>query len=306
MSEKPVNPNRRKFIKSILGLGSVLETSARANVPVKQEEKFFWADLSTGNIGFPTGLDVPMARPGSVMKVISAAALLEEGAINPNESIECTGYFQHREKGYKCPLAHGMLSVEEALAQSCNVYFAKASCRLGSHTLLGYAEKFGLNTPISDQPSGSFPERESVEDDVVPYALGLSKQVKPSALQLLRVAALVAGGGNVPFLKSAEKFDLKGEAFKLQLSDTTFDSLAEGMRRAARSGTARHLDPEDKLKLAVKTGTVGHGKKFKSWIIGFFPFDNPKHAFSLFAPVGTSHDSAVPLAARRLLSVEWP
>lgn len=306
MSDKPVNPNRRKFIKSILGLGSVLETSARASVPVKQDEKFFWADIKTGNIGFPTGLDVPVARPGSVMKLVTAATLLEEGALNPNEQIECTGFFNYREKGYKCPLAHGQLSVEEALAQSCNVYFAKAATRLGSHTLLGYAKRFGLNDSVNEQPSGSFPADEAVEDDVVPYALGLNRELKPSALQLLRVAALIACHGKVPFLKSAEKFELQGEPFSLKLSDTTFKSLGEGMRNAARSGTARHIDPEDQLKLAVKTGTVGHGKKFKSWIIGYFPFDEPKHAFALFAPVGTSHDSAVPLASKRLLSVEWP
>ena len=122
----------------------------------------------------------------------------------------------------------------------------------------------------------------------------------------MRVAALIGGNGKIPLLRSAEMADIKGNPIELSLKEETFARLKEGMRLAAKNGTAQAIDPEDKLSLAVKTGTVSHGNKFESWIIGFFPFENPKHAFCLFAPVGTSHDSAVPLASKRLLSVDWP
>lgn len=306
---KPKDLNRRRFIKSMFGFGSgsMLETGAQAKEPVKQDEKFFWADLDNGNIGFPTGLDIPVQRPGSVMKLVTAACVLEEGALNPNEKIECTGLAQFGWQKYKCPKAHGLLSVEEALALSCNVYFAKVSSRVGSGTLLGYAEKFLLDKPVSGQPPGEFPDPDKISDSVADYGLGLDKHLRPSALQLLRLSALIARDGDIPHLRSAEMADMKGEAIKLDLSPETFRRLKQGMRLAAsKGGTAEAIDPANKLHLAVKTGTVGHGNKFQSWIIGFFPYEKPRHAFSLFAPVGTSHDSAVPLAGKRLLAVQWP
>lgn len=300
----PKSPNRRRFIKSLLGLGGVIEASAEAREPVKQDEKFFWADLKVGNIGFPTGLSVPSTRPGSIMKLITAASLIEEGIYNPNELIECTGFTQTKWSKYSCPKAHGKLTLEKAIGLSCNVYFAIVSKKLRSQTVLGYARQFGLDQPISGQQSGEFPTQ--VDENSTNYCLGLHKQLKPNALQLLRVAALIGANGEIPYLRSAEMADMKGEPFRIDLKEETLTRLKEGMRLAAQIGTAKNLDKEDKLKLAVKTGTVGHGNKFESWIIGYFPFDEPKHAFSLFAPVGTSHDSAVPLASKRLLSVDWP
>ena len=176
MNDTPKNPNRRRFIKSLLGLGGVIEASAEAKEPVKQDEKFFWADLNTGNIGFPTGLSVPADRPGSIMKLVTAASLIEEGAYNPNELVECTGFTQTKWSKYKCPKAHGKLTIENAIALSCNVYFATVSKMLKSETLLGYARQFGLDKPISGQPSGAFPK--SGEDDVTSYCLGLNRELK--------------------------------------------------------------------------------------------------------------------------------
>ena len=314
--ELPVNPNRRRFLKSILGIGGALEAEASVEARVKpatkkplinMEEKFFWADLKNGNIGFPTGLMLPSGRPGSIMKLITAAALLEEGTLSANEIIECRGAYKPKlaRDRIACPKAHGELRVEEALGLSCNVYFATLAERLRPGTFLAYARAFGLDKPVSEFKNFAFPETFR-DDEIVSVCIGLNEAFKPDALQLLRVAALVGCNGEVPFLKDAQRIDLKGESFKLNLKNETFSRLKKGMRYALLKGTAECMDPEDRLKLAVKTGTVGHGKKFESWIIGFFPYDKPKYAFSLFAPVGVSHDSAVPLAARRLLSVEWP
>lgn len=311
--DTPINPNRRRFLKSILGIGGALEAEANVEAkaakktPVKQDEKFFWADLKNGNIGFPTGLTLPCGRPGSIMKLVTAASVLEEGALSLNENIECRGFYKPKffPERVKCPKAHGELKVEQAIALSCNVYFAKVGERLKVGTFLGYAKKFGLDSPVAAMGTGGFPDTAD-DDDIVSYCIGLNEKVRPNALQLLRIAALIGCNGEIPFLKDAQDIELKGEPMKLDLKEDTFNRLKIGMRKATEIGTAEGIDPEDKLMLAVKTGTVGHGKKFESWIIGFFPFDKPKYAFSLFAPVGVSHDSAVPLAGKRLLSVEWP
>ena len=78
---------RRGFLKSILGLKvaekSVAPVQAKPSAPI-----FFWADLKTGQVGFPTGFALGSGMPGSVMKLVAVAALNENGLINPNHTVE--------------------------------------------------------------------------------------------------------------------------------------------------------------------------------------------------------------------------
>lgn len=306
--EQPERPGRRRFLKSIFGLGSAIEVAhAEPAEAAPAGGAFFWADLKNGNIGFPSGLKVPHSRPASVMKLVTAACILEEGIFNPNETEECTGSTTVGPDTFHCRHPHGIVTIEEAIGKSCNVFFAKATRRTGPASIIEYARIFGLDNPVAGFKSGAFPDK-PVSTTAV-YALGLSADMKPNALQLLRLAAIFATEGNVPPLKNAgmhEADDRSIKPFTVKLRDTTFKRIRRGMVLAGQEGTAQGLDPEHKLKIAGKTGTVPHGKKFESWVIGYFPHDNPRHAFCLYAPAGTSHDSAVPQAGEKLLSVEWP
>lgn len=309
----PESKGRRRFLKSIFGLGSALETGSEASAsPVRKkrpvrsssEDAFFWADLKLGNIGFPSGLKVPTCRPGSVMKLITAACLLEEGAFNPNETIECTGVVRVDGGVYRCPVAHGRVSIERAIGLSCNSFFAKASKKIGPMSIVEYARLFGLNTPIVGYGAAKFPA--SPSSSTAEYALGLSNSLVPNALQLLRVSALIALAGNTPSFRNAGMLEDPDPPFSISLRDSTFERIRNGMILSAREGTAEKIDPERRLSIACKTGTVPHGKKFQSWVTGYFPYNSPKHAFCLYSASGTSHDSAVPKARKQLLGVEWP
>ncbi len=116
---------------------------------------------------------------------------------------------------------------------------------------------------------------------------------------------MVATRGNVPHMHSAEAFEENQPPFKFELSEPTWKHVAAGMKLCVREGTARQLDPEDKLHIAAKTGSVHHGKQFQSWVTGYFPFESPEHAFCIWSPVGTSQDAAVPYAKKVLLSTNW-
>lgn len=314
-SEQPENPDRRRFLKSIFGLGSAFEVSqaepaeaagpSEASVP--SGGIFFWGDLKNGNVGFPSGLKVPHTRPGSVMKLVTAACLLEEGLFNPNETAECRGTIVIGPDSFHCGEAHGIVNIEQAIARSCNVFFAKAVQKTGPAAIIDYARKFGFDTPVAGFKGGAFPTKPKFPTAI--YALGLADDLQPNALQLLRLAAIFATEGQVPALKNAGMFDTNDQSvkpFTLELKEMTFRHIRDGMVMACQTGTAAELDPNHKLKIAAKTGTVARGKKFESWVTGYFPHDKPKHAFCLYAPVGTSHDSAIPQAREQLLSVEWP
>lgn len=294
---------RRQFLKSILGLGGVIETKA-AEAAGMSAGSFIWTSLKTGQVGFPTGTEMKRGLPGSLMKLICAAAIRDMNLLPGNVTFECRGSILVRNVQYSCQTAHGRLDLVQAIAHSCNVFFAQAASSVSPALLLSYARKFGLDRSVAGFPSGAFPEE--AHGDSQSYALGLSEDLQPQPLQILQLSALIATRGHLPALHSAEDLSAQYSSPEVILSPAAWDLLREGMRFACRAGTGRELDPEDKLQLAIKTGTAPHGKTFQSWITGYFPADAPRHAFCARAPVGTSQTSAVPLARRFLFAQEWP
>jgi cell division protein FtsI/penicillin-binding protein 2 len=304
---------RRGFLRSLFGLTTVVEgrlaESAEASEARARQRathitgEWFWTNIRTGQIGFPTGLSTRQNRPGSVMKIVTAAALLEEKLVSPNETVDCAGSWTAKNDKVSCQLAHGPLNLEHALGKSCNVYFATMASRLNGHVFGRYAKMFGLDTAVANARAGSFPA--TFADDSFAYVLGLAEDLKPDALQLLRLSSIVATRGNVPHMHSAEDFEENKPPFVLKLSDLTWNQISGGMQLCVREGTARLLDPENKLHIAAKTGTANHGNQFQSWITGYFPFEAPEHAFCIWSPAGTSQDAAVPYAKKVLLSTTW-
>lgn len=302
------NIDRRGFIRSLFGITGALPV-AQQIAEAKGQTSFFWCNFRTGHVGFPTGLSVPTERPGSLMKLVAAAALIDEGLAHGNEIFECTGTYNVGKEAVHCQNAHGKIDIVQAIGRSCNIYFAQATKRLTPRAFLAKAAQFGLDKPCAGIPSGPFPLK-PVESNSLHYVLGLAPDFQPNALQLLRLAALIAiaPGGKLPVLYSAENIELP-EKEKPMTSPLTTEShriLSAGMRLSVTEGTARKLDSEDQLKIAAKTGTTPHGNKFQSYVIGYFPFDKPGHAFALYAPSGTSQDSAVPKAKEFLFSTTWP
>jgi cell division protein FtsI/penicillin-binding protein 2 len=242
-----------------LGSTAIEQPSDAKELP-RQEPSFFWCDLKTGFIGFPSGLNLPRVMPGSLMKIVAAAALNEQHLINPNETFDCHGHFSVHKETFHCQFPHGPVDLVKAIAFSCNCFFAHASARLPAKLFLEYARKLGLADAVAKIPSGPFPTETA--DASLTFVLGLNPAMQPNAIQIMRMSALV--------------------------------------------GTAKKLDPENKLHIACKTGTSMHGKKFQSWVTGYFPYDAPKHAFCLCAPAGTSQEAAVPQAHAKLFETEWP
>ncbi len=307
-SEKSVL-GRRHFLRSLFGLGTVFDSlpAAEAKKPVVSPGsfRFFWADLRTGQMGFPSGQVIPEGMPGSVMKLVTAAALLESRTLKPDDKFECTGtYVCSARESVHCLYPHGMIDLPHALGLSCNDYFAHAAKHLSANVLLQYGRDFGLDQFVGSFAGGKFPSHP--EHPAWKYALGLAPDVQPTALQIMRMAGLVANKGTVPYLHSAEEPDAKGIPFELKLSSGTFTVLREGMEMACRQGTGKKLDPSNKLHVALKTGTTPHGQAFQSWVTGYFPWDSPRYAFCLRSQAGTSYEQAIPALKGYLFGTDWP
>jgi len=84
--------------------------------------------------------------PGSTFKLLVALAALEKGIISPQTPIYCAGKKNYYGRDFRCdkPTGHGSLSMVQAIAQSCDVYFYEVASRMDVDDIYEVAEKYGL------------------------------------------------------------------------------------------------------------------------------------------------------------------
>ncbi|MCX5909854.1 MAG: penicillin-binding protein 2, partial [Deltaproteobacteria bacterium] len=87
--------------------------------------------------------------PGSVYKIITAMAGLEEKVITPDSSFQCSGVLPFGNREYHCwkKEGHGRISLKQAIVESCDVYFYQLGLRIGVDRLAKYAMEMGLGRP---------------------------------------------------------------------------------------------------------------------------------------------------------------
>ncbi len=259
--------------------------------------------------------------PGSIVKPMFAAAALHEKLIDPEKEILSTGsisipnpYFPDKPSIFKDWKAHGYVDMRRALAVSSDVYFYaigggyKDQKGLGIEKIDSYARSFGFGEvapfPIAGGQAGVIPTpewKEKVFED--PWRLGdtyntaigqYGFQVTP--LQVIRFVAAVANGGTLldPHLIAHESTSGK----PVGVTDAELKIVREGMRQAVtEGGTAASLNMGG-IEIAGKTGTAQTGTRnqyMNSWVIGFWPYDNPKYAFAVVlekAPANTLSGAA--------------
>jgi penicillin-binding protein 2 len=93
--------------------------------------------------------------PGSIFKIVTALAALEEGIITPFTTEFCPGYYVYGGRTYRDwkPSGHGSVDLRKALSQSCDVYFYHLGQELGIDRLARYAQAFGLGQTSGFAPT---------------------------------------------------------------------------------------------------------------------------------------------------------
>ncbi len=88
--------------------------------------------------------------PGSTIKPIVALSALENGIINTNFTVKCTGKTEMYGQTYHCwkKKGHGFMNLRNAMKQSCDTYFYEIARRLGVDKLSQTAKKFGLGEKV--------------------------------------------------------------------------------------------------------------------------------------------------------------
>ena len=149
--------------------------------------------------------------PGSVFKIIISLAGLEEGIIDPEENISCTGVFTLGNYPYHCwkEGGHGSVNFLRAVMESCDIYFYKMGLRLGIDKIAYYAKMCGLGQKtgfeLSNEAAGLIPTREwKLKRFGVPWQLGETVStsigqsfVSVTPLQMARLISAIFNGGKL-------------------------------------------------------------------------------------------------------------
>lgn len=247
--------------------------------------------------------------PGSIYKPMIACAALQEEKITPNDTICCAGSFNYY-RGYKlrCMGVHGHLKLANALAKSCNVYFAELGRRLGIENISKWAKKFGIGVKTGvelGESSGILAGPEHSKDVAAKWyesgssqaAIGQSDNMF-TPLQLATYTATIANGGNrfkthildkitdYSRTKIIKKFEPE-LIENVGVSEENLQAVKEGMRQVVLSGTARDF-AKYPISIGAKTGTAQNAGTDHTTFICFAPFDKPEIAISVVIEHGKS------------------
>lgn len=242
--------------------------------------------------------------PGSVYKVVTATAMLENG-YSMDERIEApteyvpagTTHAIHNPGELACGDGSGEATLLESLRQSCNTPFAIASVDLGEDVMREQAEKFGfgqdLSIPLTVRPS-QFPDTQG-EAELAQVGFGQS-ELRTSPLQMAMVASAIANDGSLmqPYLVERtltsdldEVSTTSPKEFSQAMTPDTANALTEMMVEVVANGTGHRAQIQG-VDVAGKTGTAEISSTIPphAWFIGFAPADNPEVAIAVMVENG--------------------
>lgn len=255
--------------------------------------------------------------PGSVFKVLIAAAALQKGfsgtldtppdgfttsAANPR--IRDHNYYVAKEKG-RVWRGHGRIGLGEALAKSSNVFFAQLGIETGAEALLRATHAVGLHREFSlwegadatlRVKSAKVPELNDQRPyNIAQFSIGQG-DLLVSPLQVCMITAAVANRGLVvkPRLNPGQPVEMLGRLSGPEQANT----LKWMMYKVVQEGTGGGMRMSE-LAVAGKTGTAqtGGNRPSHAWFAGFAPVSEPRWAFCVLVEEGGYGSStALPIA----------
>ncbi len=264
--------------------------------------------------------------PGSVFKIVTGAGALEAEQKSSAVLYDCKGNITVEGFVLKDFGVHGRVSFNDAVAVSCNTYFAWLGLELGEDGLKRAARSFGFELVEYDESGrreagypvagtevpfnpGTLPAGKMPLPELASAAMGQGR-VLVSPLQMALVAAGVANGGTVmkPVMLDRVATSnglvikrMSPEVFRAAVSPQTARALAGAMEEAVRRGTASQASLPG-IRVAGKTGSAQNpGGQTHAWFIGFAPADDPRIAVAVVVENGGSGASVAAPLAREIM-----
>ena len=239
--------------------------------------------------------------PGSVFKIVMAAAGLSEDVVGPEETVWCGGSTRIYNRRWRCwkQAGHGHVSLHRAIKESCDVYFYHLGQELGIERIAKYSRLLGLGSPtgidLLGEREGLVPDPDWSErrrgtpwypGETISVAIG-QWPVLVTPLQIASLMAAVANSGykvkpHVTENPAVEREQLKVEPWVFERIGAALWSVVNDQRG---TGSAARVEG---IEVAGKTGTVQVIQQ-KTWIKNEdLPYEQRDHAW--FASYATAGD----------------
>ncbi|HEU4630818.1 MAG TPA: penicillin-binding protein 2 [Gemmatimonadaceae bacterium] len=257
--------------------------------------------------------------PASTFKLITSAIAIERGVVNLDTRMPqpCTGGMWIGNRYFRCwdHSGHGDITLRQAIAKSCDVYFYQLGLRLGLEEMLaggvriGMNEKSGIDLPNELKPR--WPADIKYFDDtygpqhwsrtvVASLAIGQADDAQTVA-NMARLYAALATDGAAPRPRIVQGDPVRTPAFRL--SDEQLDGLRLALADVVSARGTAGASALQGITIAGKTGTAQTGRpgeRDHAWFVGFAPAEDPKIVVAVFIEHGEHGSAAARLASRTI------
>ena len=252
-------------------------------------------------------------EPGSVFKILTCAAALEEGITTPTTSYNCSGQITVAGNTYHCHLTtgHGTQTLSQAMQNSCNPVFISLGSMLGVKTFSKYFNAFGLTEKTGIDLPGEASSSYHSEKNMGPVELASSafgQTFKITPIQLLTAVSATVNGGYlvqphvVSEVRDADNKTVSttGTVHKRQVvSKNTSETISELLYEVVELGGGKNAHVAG-YKIGGKTGTsqkvaenlsASKTNLYVGSFLGVAPADDPEIAilFLLDEPMGDNY-----------------
>ena len=226
--------------------------------------------------------------PGSTFKLIGAALAKEESIVDKNWTVNCNGVYHLGDRDFHCwnNAGHGIVNMDKAIFQSCNIYFYHLIQKLSFNNWKAMAENFGFGATtgidLLGEKGGLVPGKKYMNKkygrygwatgNLLTFIIGQG-DILVTPIQVAQMMSIIATRGNTktPHLL----VDSPSENIIVSLKSTTWDFLQQ-----ATWNVVNHEDGTGKAAKVLggevhgKTGTAQnpHGENH-SWFAGYLVKD---------------------------------
>lgn len=250
--------------------------------------------------------------PGSIFKIVTLAAALENIPDIAEQSFRCYGKIEYGTEAVTCETAHGNQSLERAFANSCNCAFAQIAQQLGKTNMVEAVKKYGLTQSLSfdgiTTARGNYDITDTAQVTFAWSCIGQHSNLVNPARYMTFMGA-IAGGGSAaePYImarvENGEEITYEADVRRTGriMSQETADAVKTYMRQNTQWVYGDWNFPG--LKVCAKSGTsqLGGGQKSNAMFAGFVDSEEYPLAFMVVVENGGygSH-TCVPILSKVL------
>lgn len=237
--------------------------------------------------------------PGSVFKIITTAAAIENIPDIDSRTFECNGSAVIGGETVTCMDNHGTIDIHDGLAQSCNIVFAQLAYELGEDKMTAAAEELGVTKSFevghANTVAGKYDVSDATDNELAWSGVGQHTDLT-NPMQMCILMSAIANGGNRAEPYYVEKIG-SGDYTQLTASEKSGTAMLNSELATKLNDMLRYNVSSNygdytfggNLEVCAKTGTaeVQDGESNDAWIVGFTRDEDVPLAFAVVVEDGT-------------------